>query len=242
MECKQIFADILVAQNSNPLLYNPGWWTIILNLLKEEETLQNNPEWKKLLNEWTKFLKIWNRNFKKWEISSSNGLMEKLEKAPGSISLMSVQSSLYTSVTKLFNDYANTESITEEECLALASKPTTSTSSIAVPGPTTVVGANLEENSSLEEFLGHLGSATNTAGSSTSKTGVMSSHISFLKNGESEKYGLEEKVGNRTLKVRNLSENGTFRCSLYIFSKQIDFKLQGDFNPHIVYRIYEEYT
>lgn len=205
MEFKQILETIWNSHSAQQPCHLVGWWMAILQEVKENIPEEHGPQWPNLLKQMEKLTKTWRRQSKKWEISSLDMLLEKVSKIPGDILATSFSQEESQMLISLWKDCVNMADLDENECLALSTKETTSTSSMIVPIPEDTAGTSSENTWNLMDHLAQLGQKTNQSGSSPQRTGTMSSSISFLENSEMgttlAKYTLEEKVGKNRVTV-----------------------------------------
>lgn len=149
-----------------------------------------------------KVINFWQRKWNKWQSLSWTTLVdEKLSLLPGDIFQTSFCSQDAESLQNLWISYANMENPDEQECSEFQSKKIISTLSTIAPIAQDVVDVHSKKKLDLLASLDQIVGTTNHSGNSREPTGTMSSSISFLKNGELVKYGLEEKVGKYRLTV-----------------------------------------
>ena len=211
---KEIFVNIFQSDSVKTQCYHlPNWWAIILQSIETNgnpENIQNHDS--QLIGEkhpWFTFSKVmqkvinfWQRKWNKWQSLSWTTLVdEKLSLLPGDIFQTSFCSQDAESLQNLWISYANMENPDEQECSEFQSKKIISTLSTIAPTAQDVVDVHSKKKLDLLASLDQIVGTTNHSGNSREPTGTMSSSISFLKNGELVKYGLEEKVGKYRLTV-----------------------------------------
>lgn len=202
---KQIFETIYNYPWEPKLTHLPGWWIIIHNSINGKGNLdQEDP----IIQPWLSFSKVmlkvttyWQKKSKKLDGLSLTTLLEKLATIPGDILQTSFSSADAESVIGLWQSYAHMEDPDEMECLDIVSSPITSTSSTTALTVEEIADALSKRKLNLLESLAQIVDTTSQSTNLPEQTGTMSSSISFLKNGELETYGLEEKVGKYRLTV-----------------------------------------
>nr|WCR62117.1 MAG: ORF4 [Parvoviridae sp.] len=203
MDIRGIFETIWSTHSPLQAVHLVGWWMLILEQIKENvpPTNEDIQQWPNLLKKMDKLLMTWLKKSKKWEISSSTTLLEKLSKVPGDILATSFSSEMVELFLQHWKSYVDMEELDETDCLDFQSKMTTSTSSMTVHSPEDTAGTSSGSKLNLLDHLAQLAPKISQSGNSRVPTGTMSSSISFLQNGETVKYGLEEKVGKHRLTI-----------------------------------------
>nr|QTE03737.1 MAG: nonstructural protein NS1 [Cygnus atratus Chaphamaparvovirus] len=209
----EVIKSVWEENSENPLVNNPGWWTIILNEMDQvpHPTEESPPQWPCLLDHIRKLIQFWSKKWKKWAVSSFDTFSAKMSTLPVAMSPMSFSMTTKDNFLLYWRCSMDMDGLDETDCSAILSNQGTYTSSTTVPMEETGAETHSDKPQNLSEFLDRLGSHTSPSSSSPKLTSTMSSSISFLSNGALEKYGLEEKVGKRRLTVRlivNYSING----------------------------------
>lgn len=190
-----------IEKNMDP--HNPAIW---IDLVKQmtvstDMGIPEDPQWPLLLKCLQAIMSSWQTASESWAISSLTMLMEKISSEHGDISQMSFNMKLMNHAIKLFGFLVTMAVHVGMECLDSVSKKTTSTLSTTVPSVDNIAETSGGVKLNLLESLDQLVPRTNQYGNLRQPTGSMSSSISFLRNGELEKFGLEEKVGKHRLTV-----------------------------------------
>lgn len=202
---KQIFETIYNYEWETKLVHLPGWWALILNSVNESDSIQPDEvfttAWLTFSKMMLKVITFWQKKSKKLDGHSLTTLMEKISTIPGDILATSFSSADAERVIELWQSYAFMEDPDETECSLTPLNPTTSTSSTTVRTAEEIVDALSKKKLNLLESLDQIASTTSHSTNSLEQTGMMSSSISFLRNGEIVTYGLEEKIGKHRLTV-----------------------------------------
>lgn len=234
MNFQEIIKIIYMDNQSFQPVNNVAWWHLIMKSVEEQlnMTEEDQSVWPDLQKVIMKVLNFWLKKYKKWEISSLNMLTEKISKLPGGILATSFCTTMSENFIQLWNNCVSMEDLDETECSDFLSSQGTSTSSTTAPSAVDIAAMFGEGKLNHLEALDLLAAKTSPSTSSQKSTGMMSSSISFLRNGELVKYGLEEKVGKRRLTVRLLLFYIKFYNIIWVFTVELvrweeEFRTRG---------------
>lgn len=229
--CRQIHTEFAVN--------NPGWWIIITKYISKNLPTQHQEELTQFLQNITTIMITYCKNWTRWENRSFSIVLENLYDLHGDICQMSLSQPAIETLKSAWKRSTNMANLSEEACSHELQMATTYTSSMTALTPTPVADAFGENESNLLRALNALVPSTNPGTSFQNGTGTMSSSISFLRNGEIEKYGLEEQVGKYRLTLNWYDGEKSIQLGERWYDSKIAGIQMSVSNPQIIMKVEE---
>lgn len=200
----EVIKKIWEQHQAEEMIAHPGWWLINLKEVSLAPIqADESTQWQELLTKIQHIITFWQRKWKKWEVSSFDTFSDKIAKLPVATLPMSSSTQMIQNFLAYWNASVDTENLAETACSDILLKKNMFTSSTTVTLEDHGAEIHSDSKLNLTDTLCQLASKISPSGSSHGSTSTMSSFITFLENGETAKFGLEEKIGKRRLTVSN---------------------------------------